>query len=155
MFPDRSTPSRCRSAGLAVGGVAGSLRGLWLRARERCCSWRLRASTYSMRDERCCVHGEVCAPRYVLFLVAPRARILAGGLICCSIWVIHALLDLKVVLRFPSARLRLLWMKQAAVSFIFVLCRALLADCVLSAGRQSCSADCNRHRHGQTNYPCE
>ena len=69
-----------------------SLRGLWLRAHERRCSWRLRASTSSMRDERCCVHGEVCAPRYVLFLVAPiGARVLAGGLICCSIWAIHAL----------------------------------------------------------------
>ena len=48
----------------------------------------------------CVTSDVVFAPRYVLFLVAPSARILAGGLICCSIWVIHAPLDLKVVLRF-------------------------------------------------------
>ena len=99
MFPDRNTPSRCRSAGLAVGGVVGQLARAAVACtyvHERRCSWRLRALTSSMHDERCCVHGEVCAPRYVLFLVAPiGARILAGGLICCSIWVIHALLDLR------------------------------------------------------------
>ena len=69
-----------------------SLRGLWLHARERRCSWRLRASTFSMCDERCCVHGEVRAPRYVL-LVAPIAleSLPVASFVVQFVQVIHAL----------------------------------------------------------------
>ena len=69
-----------------------SLRGLWLHARERRCSWRLRASTSSMRDVRCCIHGEVRAPRHVL-LVAPIAleSLPVASFVVRFVQVIHAL----------------------------------------------------------------
>ena len=107
------------------------MHGLWLHACERHCSWRLCASTSSMRDERCCRYSRrgTCTP-ICSVSSTDRARILAGCLICCSICAGHTRSQTwrSTSLFFaspPSA--------ESALAAVLSLCHAVscLAVCVL------------------------
>ena len=117
------------------------MRGLWLHARERRCSWRLRASTSSMRDERCCVQRGTRTP-ICSVSSTDRARILAGCLICCSICAGHT--------RSQTWRSTSLFFAsppsvESALAAVLSLCHAVscLAVCVLLCRLPSVL----RHRH--------